>query len=91
MARIGGLLILVTAGVGWVARRRRFTVDNVGPLDAETKTIYGRRNRRWHIAGSILVPAVQAVVFGIGLSQLADRVERPWLFWERRADCWSPC
>ena len=43
--------------------------------------MFGRRNRRWHIAGSMLVPAVQAVVFGIGLRQLAAQVERPWLFW----------
>ena len=77
----GALLILVTAGVGWVARRRRFTVEGIGPLDEETKALFGRRNRRWHIAGSILVPAVQAVVFGIGLHQLAAQVERPWLFW----------
>jgi hypothetical protein len=75
------LLILVTAGVGWVARRRRFTVEGIGPLDEDTKTLFGRRNRRWHLAGSLLVPAVQAVVFGIGLRQLAAQVERPWLFW----------
>ena len=27
------------------------------------------------------MPAVQAVVFGIGLRQLAAQVDRPWLFW----------
>ena len=41
----------------------------------------GRRNRRWHIAGTVLVTAVQAVVIALGLHQLAQSVGRPWLFW----------
>ena len=40
----------------------------------------GRRNRRWHLLGSFLVPAVQAVIFAIGLRQLSLLVDRPWLF-----------
>ena len=54
------------------ARRRRFTVPGVGELSEAEKRVLGRRNRRWHIAGSVLVPAVQAVVIGIGLHQLAQ-------------------
>ena len=78
---VGALLIIIPACVGWVARRRRFTVEGIGPLDDATKTVLGRRNRRWHIAGAILLPGVQAAVFAIGLHQLAESVDRPWLFW----------
>ena len=72
-ALAGALLIFVMAWVGFWARRRRFTVDGVGALDEETKRVFGRRNRRWHNAGTVLVPLVQAVVIGIGLHQVAGR------------------
>ena len=80
-ALAGALLIFVVAWVGFWARRRRFTAPGVGDLDEATKRVLGRRNRRWHQAGVILVPLVQAAVIGLGLHQVAQSAGRPWLFW----------
>ena len=67
------LLIFVVAWVGFWARRRRFTATGVGGLmrredrvrPAQPPLAPGR---------TVLVPAVQAVVIGIGLHQLAGSV-----------------
>ena len=77
----GALLIFVVAWIGFWARRRRFTVPGIGELSEAEKKVLGRRNRRWHQAGSVLVLLVQAVVIALGLHQLAHYVGRPWLFW----------
>ncbi|HWJ53208.1 MAG TPA: hypothetical protein VNT24_07525, partial [Propionibacteriaceae bacterium] len=77
----GAVLIFVVAWIGFWARRPRFTAPGVGGLSDAEKTVLGRRNRRWHQAGTVLVPAVQAVVIALGLHQLAESVGRLWLFW----------
>ena len=68
----GALLIFVVAWIGFWARRRRFTAPGVGELSEAQKQVLGRRNRRWHFAGSVLMFAVQAVVIALGLHQLAQ-------------------
>ena len=80
-ALAGALLVFVVAWIGFWARRRRFTAPGVGELDDAAKQVLGQRNRRWHQAATVLVPAVQAVVIALGLHQLAQSVGRPWLFW----------
>ena len=69
-------------------RRRRFPVAGEPELDERTKEVMGQRNRRWHLLGSVLVPAVQAVIFAIGLRQLSRLVDRPWLFTGARSAGW---
>ena len=75
----GAVLVAVVGLIGAFCRRRRFTRPGVVVPEADRSKL-GRRNRRWYQWASIIVPAVQAIIFGIGLFQLADRVDRPWIF-----------
>lgn len=75
----GTALIFVVAWFGFWARQRRLTGEGVGALDDNTKKAYGRRNC-WRRVGAILVPAIQAIVIGIGLALVARIAGPPWLF-----------
>ena len=75
----GAALVAVVGLIGAYCRRRRFSRAGVVVSEAE-KPKLGKRNRLWYQWAAIIVPAVQAIIFGIGLFQLADRVDRPWIF-----------
>ena len=75
----GAALVAVVGLIGAFCRRRRFTRRGVSVPESEKPTL-GKRNRRWYQWAGIIIPGVQAVIFGIGLFQLAERVDRPWIF-----------
>ena len=75
----GAALVALTGVVGAVWRRRRFTRPGV-VVPAAEKPKLGKRNRSWYQRAAIIAPVVQSIIFGIGLFQLADRVNRPWIF-----------
>ena len=75
----GAALVALVGVIGAVWRRRRFTRPGIVVPEAE-KPRLGKRNRSWYRWAAILAPVVQSIIFGIGLFQLADRVDRPWIF-----------
>ncbi len=77
---LGGAAVVGAVGlIGAFCRRRRFTRPGIVVPESE-KPKFGRANRRWYQWSGIVVPLVQSIVFVIGLYQLADRVNRPWIF-----------
>ena len=75
----GAALVALAGVVGAVWRRRRFTRPGI-VVPAAEKPKLGKRNRSWYQWAAIIAPVVQSIIFGIGLFQLADRVDRPWIF-----------
>ena len=76
---VGAALVALVGLIGACWRRRRFTRPGIVVPEAE-KPKLGKRNRSWYQWAAILAPVVQSIIFGIGLFQLADRVNRPWIF-----------